>query len=568
MRTGGWSLRLKLLFTVFLALTPVALVSVVQGVDRIGRDVAQAREILIASARASAGEEANLLASAEQILRALANQPSVRATDAGCSAALADALHGLGYFTNIVRTRADGSVACTARKMPVNNVSARAWWEETQKTSGFVVAQQTIGANGGPTIVGVIALQDAKRRFDGALATTIDVRWFDAMLRAQKLPEDTVVVLLDKTGSAIASNRPGVAAQIFPLGENPAATLNQLQTTRDKNGRAWSYAVAPLVTRNVFVAYAQRETTLFGATYVHVTADLVLPIFMLGLASLAIWIATDRQVTRWIVYLRRIAGAYARGHYAIRPHALDGAPMEFRELAESFSAVAAAVQDRDRALRDAVTQKTMLIKETHHRVKNNLQIVMSLLSLQAGQLRDPAAQEALRQAQIRVNALALVHRILHEVEEQSIVELKELLQDLTAQINEGFGGERRNVRIDFDMVERHVPSDVAVPLTLFAVEAITNVFKHAYPGNGGGRMLVSLQPLHDGKLCLSIEDDGVGVPDTPSKDGKRSGIGSRLIEAFAQQVGGEGAIKPRPGGGTIVSLRFADPQAETPSDPA
>src|SRR6185312_16232706 len=87
------------------------------------------------------------------------------------------------------------------------------------------------------------------------------------------------------------------------------------------------------------------------------------------------------------------------------------------------SDMAESIQDRDRRLRDAVEQKSILISEIHHRVKNNLQVVMSLLSLQAGQIREASAREALLQAQVRISALALVHRILHEIEYQSTVDV-------------------------------------------------------------------------------------------------------------------------------------------------
>jgi two-component sensor histidine kinase len=277
---------------------------------------------------------------------------------------------------------------------------------------------------------------------------------------------------------------------------------------------------------------------------------------MLGLASAAIWIATDRQITRWIVYLRRIATAYGRGHYAIRPVALEEAPSEFRMLGETFSAMAAAVQDRDRRLREALAQKSLLIKETHHRVKNNLQIVMSLLSLQAGQLRDTKAQEVLKQAQIRVNALALVHRILHEIEDLGSVDLKRLIEDLAHQIYEGFGADRRDLRLELDITPRMAPSDLAVPITLFTVEAMTNAFKHAFPTDGrGGSIRVSLLPVNGGKLRLAIEDDGIGTPAQPGGNG----IGSRLIQAFANQVAGVATVSRRDTGGTIVELLFADP---------
>jgi len=320
----------------------------------------------------------------------------------------------------------------------------------------------------------------------------------------------------------------------------------------------WTYATAPLLGKDVFVGFAMRQSSLFGATYIHVGTDFVLPILMIVLTWLAIWIGTERQVTRWIVQLRRISMAYRSGHYAIRP-SLDDAPLEFGQLGEALSAMADSIQERDRNLREAVAQKTVLVREVHHRVKNNLQIVMSLLNLQSGRLRDPSAQSALRQAQSRINALALVHRTLHEIEDQSLVQLDRLLTDLTQKTCEGFGGERPGLQVETAMVPRLVESHIAVPLALFATEALTNIFKHAYPGARGGRIRVMLKPAGDNELSLSVEDDGVGF-DTGSAKAETS-IGAQLIATFAQQVGGRVITRSTRGIGMIVELRFPDPAA-------
>jgi len=207
-----------------------------------------------------------------------------------------------------------------------------------------------------------------------------------------------------------------------------------------------------------------------------------------------------------------------------------------------------------------VAQKTVLIKEIHHRVKNNLQVVMSLLSLQAARLSDPAAQLALRQTRARINALALVHRILYEIDDQSSVNMKHLLEQLAEQTNEGFGGDRRDVRIAVDAVPRIVTGDLAVPLALFTVEALTNAYKHAYPPGHGGRICVGLAPFNGAKLRLSVEDDGVGF----QYEDVNASVGARLIKTFGQQVSGEASISSEQGRGTIVEIVFPDPAAETP----
>jgi two-component sensor histidine kinase len=532
----------------------------VQGADRVKRDVIDVKDRLVQTARASAADEESILASAEQILRSLANQPEVRSASADCRGTLVNTLKGLNYFTNIARIGVNGQVLCAAVPPPpaLSNVSSRDWWHDAEQRKAFFVTPQIYSTMSDRNVLaGVLPLVDESARFDGVIVVALDVGWLDVLLHS-KVPAGGVAAVFDTTGQMIASNDPEAAARIFTSPPKGGDGTTQMLSAKAQ-GTSWSYAIVPLASNGTSVGFAMRDADLFAGTYLHVATDLLLPVLMLGAASAAIWIATDRLVTRWIVYLKRVATAYGRGHYAIRPVALEEAPSEFRTLGETFSLMAAGVQDRDRRLRDAVAQKSLLIKETHHRVKNNLQIVMSLLSLQAAKIRDPAAQNALRQAQIRVNALALVHRILHEIEDLGAVDLKLLLEDLGRQIHEGFGAERRDLELDIEVLGRHVPSELAVPLTLFTVEALTNAFKHAYPANSsGGTIRLTLEPFEQGKLRLSVEDDGQGVEQYSAA----SGIGSKLIQAFAMQVGGSASVQRRPGGGTVVSLVFPDPDAE------
>src|SRR5262245_14041838 len=506
---AGRPLRLRLLIWILLALLPAAALALVQGLERISSDVADVRDLLIQTAKATGSDTETLLASEEQILRSLSNLPQVREGTTECSKALTDALKGLSYFTNIGRANSHGDILCAAvPPSEPTDVSTRPWWPNADQRMGFFVTPQIYSNIARRNVLaGVLPLQNGTRKFDGVMVVTLDVRWLDTMLASKVLRDGAVAGIFDSAGTLIASNDHAAAARIFGTRVRSASIRSELLSATGPDGTAYSYTVVPLPGEFAYAAYAMRDRDLFTGTYFHVATDLLLPVLMLGAASLAIWIATGRLVTRWIVYLRRIAMAYGRGHYAIRPTALAEAPGEFRLLGETFSNMAAAVQDRDRELREALEQKSLLIKETHHRVKNNLQIVMSLLSLQSGQLKDPVSQGALKQAQARVNALALVHRILHEIEDLDAVDVKSLLEDLAHQIQEGFGAERRDLRLELEIASRRIPSDLAVPLTLFTVEALTNAFKHAYPpGTRGGVIRLTLIPIEDGKLRLAVED--------------------------------------------------------------
>jgi two-component sensor histidine kinase len=556
---AGWPLRLTLLLWVTFALLPIAIVSILQGVERARVDVADVHDRLTQSAQAAASDEENLLASAEQIARALSNINAVRHVTRDCDEVLGDALIGVKYFANISRLAADGRNVCSALpRAKGQSAGNRPIFQRVRTARSFVVSGQiNSSVLGQPVIAGLLPLHDPAGKFEGAVSVVLQLHWLDFMVRAQGLPKGAVVFIYDRDGNVLATNDMAVAKELLPAAKEYAGRPD-IQSA-SAGGSSWTFASSTLRGSVISVAFAMRESRLFGPTYLHVGTDFLMPILMISLAWAGIWFATERQVTQWIAYLRRISAAYRSGHYSIRPQ-LDDAPREFRALGDGMSDMADAVQDRDRKLRDALNQKSLLIREIHHRVKNNLQIVMSLLSLQAGQLKDPAAREALMQAQVRINALALVHRILHEIEDQTTIDLKRLLHELAHQITEGMRGDHIGIRVEENLVQRDVSGEVAVPLALFAVEALTNIFKYAFATGQDGVVKIELAPVADNKLKLSISDNGLGfLPETA----RTGGIGTRLIRTFGSQIGGVSTLRSEPGKGTTVEVVFRDPKFDT-----
>jgi two-component sensor histidine kinase len=532
--------------------------SFVQGIERAVRDQTDVRAQLITSARAASTPAQNVLASADQVARAVASLPAVAGIKPQCSQDLAAAKRNLVFFTNISRLDASGKIVCAASPASIGLMTRDpAGWSQLSEHDEFIVGGRSISrVTHEPIILGMLPLHDASGAFLGAIGIVIDVRWLDFMMRANTLPSDSIVALFDSSGTIIASNGNDVAKSLFGPGIRVTRGDASSWKGKDRQGRTWMFATHALLGDHVFVGFAMRESRLFGTTYLHVATDLFLPFLMLALSWAAVWYVTERQLTRWIIYLKRISGAYRAGHYAIKP-ALEDAPSEFRSLGDALSEMATSIQDRDRSLRDAVAQKTVLIKEIHHRVKNNLQIVMSLLSLQAGQLPEGAARDALSQARMRINALALVHRILYEFEDQQWVDVKDLLERLAAQTSEEFGSDGRQVRVNVIAMSFRVNSEAAVPLALFAVEALTIAYRHAYPtSRRGGSIRVLFARAGDRRLRLSVEDDGEGF-ETDTGD---AGIGARLIRTFGQQLGGDVAVHSSAEYGTVAEMTFPIPK--------
>lgn len=209
----------------------------------------------------------------------------------------------------------------------------------------------------------------------------------------------------------------------------------------------------------------------------------------------------------------------------------------------------AAVADRTHALSQALDQKTALLHEVDHRVKNNLQLISSLLLLQNRRVTDPAVKNSLRGMLERVSAIATVHRRLFQSDDVERFDVSAFVRDL---VSDMVGSARRDdikVRLDLERVD--VAASRAAPLALVISELFSNALRHAYPpeapGGGGGEIFVGVARA-DGDLRIEITDDGVGL-ETSAASG---GFGLTIIQLLCQQLKARSETTPAEPGTRVV----------------
>lgn len=189
-------------------------------------------------------------------------------------------------------------------------------------------------------------------------------------------------------------------------------------------------------------------------------------------------------------------------------------------------------------LRKRNEEKEFLIKEVHHRVKNNLQVLSSLLRLQSKHIKDENALEAVREGQNRVEAMGLIHQKLYMGDNLAAVEMQDYLKNLGDTLLYSFGYDDDSVTIKYDIQPLHLDVDTAIPLGLVINELITNSLKYAFPKNKEGVIILSLWVNDLKNLCLKIEDNGVGKADVPQLKNSTS-FGTNLVQILSKKLRGK-----------------------------
>ena len=517
------------------ALTPILALGLLQAVLGFNQNTSVRQELLVEAAQRSAASARARMQAAAILL----DNVNTGTVGLECAPRLAGLLDRTQGYENFVRFNAAGRVECAAASVrPGPPVQDAGWFRRLQNGQPVAVDKAPEGlSNSGPALLTAMRATGRDGGFGGALVAILSIASLRPNLSDPTLAAGAEVGLIDSSGRLLSATDPHAFAKPPTGWVNGALSPNGvIYFGSDDQKHARVQAVSPLVGDDLFVVLSAPAPGVVSWARLNALSSIVLPVLAWLAAWAAVWMVTDRVVIRWLSYLDRIAAIYARGRFSVRPVQADSAPREFRALAQTLDIMADGIVARDLSLRESLSQKDAMMREIHHRVKNNLQVITSLLNMQQRALKDPAAREAMSDTRQRITALALIYRALYQSPDLRSVDVRQFLEELVAQLSSGEGGRPSPIHTELHADDLQIDPDKLAPLALFAVEAITNARKHAF-GEGGGVIHVRLSVSSE-EVVFEVADDGKGVQAEPSA----AGVGRTLMSAFARQLRGESEI--------------------------
>jgi two-component sensor histidine kinase len=532
-------LRFVLALVLAVALFPLLLIAMAQTWGEALEEQRVQRDRMVILGALAASELNESISRAQGVIDAVSTRGfAFMSAPGGCGRAMAQIASGDSVLTNIALTNASGEIICSALDNAQSlDMSEQDWHERLQSGAERSVSGVFLGQVTRRPILVVASRLGHDEEFRGAAAAAIDVLQASRILIDNAMAEGSKVLLVTPEQAREVDTSRILKPVDIELDEALLQSVARIDRPEPMqvmiDGRSTPAVLAPLVDQELaLLLVSPAPATQWGL--ISVAATFLVPLLMYALALASVWLAVDHYVLRWLGYLRRIAAVYGGGRLDVVPVRARNAPREIRGLAETMAEMASSLEEQHSELEASVEQRGALLREIHHRVKNNLQIIVSLLNLQAGRMADGEGRAALMEARRRINALSLVHRSLYEADDLRAVHMPGFLAELALNLQQVSDDGSRSISVQAECDDVSFEPDTAVPIALFVTEAVTNAYKHAFVGRKSGRVLISLKAQTPQDLTLRISDDGVGM-----SDGAAQGTGSSLMEAFAMQVEGE-----------------------------
>lgn len=550
-----------------LALLPFFILILIQTQADFGRQAENRKIDLQLAAERSAGDAKARLDSTQVLLRAL----SPDALGPYCAPRLSALVERLEGYEGLYRLSPTGEAVCSSERPDglrsrVAPAGQSDWFKRLKQGEELVVVRAPAGAGYPAALIIAIRAERPMGRFDGAMAAVIPLSVLQPDIRDPALPSASEAALTDSAGRLLVASDP--AAFQLANGEDVSGWVARARdegsavfAATDSRRQRRDYAGAVLAGGDLYALLSAPAPGLLSWARLNPIGTLLLPLGAWLTAFAAVMLLSERIFIRWLDYLERIAGLYAKGRFSVRPLQAMNAPSEIRTMARTLDEMAEAITIRDRELLNSIDEKDALMREIHHRVKNNLQIISSLLSMQQRALTDAPAKAALGDTRQRISALALIYRTLYQSDDIRHADARDFLTELVGQLIASEAGRGPIVVSSVEADSLLVDPDKLAPLALWLVEAVTNAQKHAFAGRGG--VLKVRFRVQGETSILEVEDDGQG-----GLVGAEAGVGRTLMGAFAKQLRGGAEFVEAEGGGGVARMTFATPEALSPIDPA
>jgi two-component sensor histidine kinase len=551
--TDRLGFRLGLLLS--LALLPLGLIAIVQTASAVRESEGRAKAALLGETLLSVETQLRVIQRARGLAEALAVSFETFVTDAQACNALMQAFTDDGdRFSLVAFVPLDGQITCNSVGRPLNVAEDPVY----QQLLLADAPRFAVNPRAPAIFASVISVSYPVRTEDGEQLGIISVNLPHAELYASDAAasegssafalerEGAALVTFNRQGDLLSSSRgPDATTEFLPRDRALPAFIGPSHTTftaMSYAGVSRVYAVVPLIEGELY-ALSTWPIEAYRTESQSLAPSILFPTLMWIVSLLVAWFGAARLASRPIRRLRAAITAFAAGDHRVTVEGLDRAPLEIRELGQAFKTMKRTIIHDKAELENAIHQKEVLLREVHHRVKNNLQLIASIMNMQMRQARSEEAKWLMHGLRDRVMSLATIHRGLYQTTGLTDIRADELLSDILRQVVKMGTGPGRRFQVTSHFEPIRLTPDQAVPLALLLTEALTNALKYAQGPNGSAAALnVTFEKVDETSAQITIKNStGAGTaPPAAHAIGKEgsTGLGSQLLGAFATQVGG------------------------------
>ena len=514
-------------------MAPAGLVAILQALSGANEEIDQREAVFASEMRAAALRERDALQQVRSALATAADDAEQAYLATGsCDEVLARLARERPDLERAALLDARGRTVCGANDWSVRRDLPQ-WREFVADPRATFALEAEPGEDGAWR---VIALHPTVFMRPEAFGLAAEVELSHLRAVATDKSGRRIYGVIEDSGTLLAESAPSASGWLPADPSILLGTVDMAIADESRTGTERLYITQPLVDGQLWAIASVPKAGLidvFGSTAVLTVLG---PVLLWMIAVAVAYVSIDKLVTRHIAYLGRAAARIGRGDLDSEIRRLENAPREIHALGDAIRDMAVNLQDRDAGMRDALEHQKNLILEIHHRVKNNLQMVTSLINIQLRRAKSGEERDSLRFLEDRVQSLAVVHQHLYGSEELDRIPMDELVRDICERLKMSMTPVGASVEFRYRLTPIIVDSRVATPVALFLTEAVSNAFKHAVPQTGKHAIDVSLT-IEGPEFVLEIRNEMKHAVPIETRD--RQGLGMRLLRSFAAQLDGD-----------------------------
>ena len=543
LKTASQSLTFRIAALLAITLLPIGLISLIQTHQLLDAADRRAENSLVAlTADAAAGEEAYIRTAFGAAQAIAGSIPTYRESGWDCQEPLSNFLRLSNAFSFAGYVSAEGVVTCASggQGMDVSTLKLVGEMRDDPQERVSVVMEAPISMT---SVIVVAVPVFVNGIYDGYVGVSLPHRSMFNALQEEDPERPVELLTFNAAGEVLTSDAGWDNVEGFlPAGRDLVDLTNQGEQSfigRNNNGDVRVFAVVPIVDGTVYALgswdHARRAAIVEG---LNITGSILFPIAM-WLACVGVaFFAVQRMVIRPTRNLRARMLYFMRSRKISPPKYESATPLELREMEDTWARLAENVLHDEAELHDMIHEKTVLLREVHHRVKNNLQLIASILNMKMRKSKSTEVRQALSNVQLRVMNIARVHQKLYETSTEERVRADELLKTIVGQTIGSFMQDVEGVSVEQTYDPIVVYPDQAVPLTLATSELVTNAMKYVgRPQQGKPWLLVKLEKVDDLNGCITISNS-TGDVVSPDAALATTNLGHQLINAFVMQMNG------------------------------